>query len=83
MTTHAYDDAVVIPNLKQSLLWGNDLEPASTKPEAYFSANEVDLDSYDAIVLCMSAGKDSLACLYLLRPLVRQTQRVLAGRPVR
>ena len=64
MTTHAYDDDVVIPRLKQSLLWeSNDPGAATDRPGAYFSASEIDLDVYDCIVICMSGGKDSIASI--------------------
>jgi len=64
MSTHAYDDTVVIPALKQSLLWeARPAEVSSARAGAYFTATSIDLDAYDAIVICMSAGKDSLACL--------------------
>lgn len=64
MTTHAYDDNVVIPILKQSLLWEpGHIENPDNRPGAFFSAPEVDLDSYDVIIACFSGGKDSIASI--------------------
>lgn len=39
--------------------------PASTVTEgsSFFSAEEIDVSQYDHIILCMSGGKDSIACL--------------------
>jgi 3'-phosphoadenosine 5'-phosphosulfate sulfotransferase (PAPS reductase)/FAD synthetase len=37
------------------------LQPAA--PGTYFNAPDIDLSDYDIFVLCMSGGKDSLACL--------------------
>lgn len=58
---HQYDDSVVIPTLrKQSLSLGAD---SAADKRAYFSAPSIDISAYDRIVLCMSGGKDSIACL--------------------
>jgi len=61
--THLFDDQIVIPGLSDQL--GFDFVQSETKSAAgvYFSAPEVDLDTYDRIVLCMSGGKDSIASL--------------------
>lgn len=56
--TDSYDDAVVVPSLGKLAGVGGTAECG-----AYFSAPEIDLDTYDRIVLCMSGGKDSIACL--------------------
>jgi 3'-phosphoadenosine 5'-phosphosulfate sulfotransferase (PAPS reductase)/FAD synthetase len=62
---HQYDDKTIIPELKSKL--GPGLEKSSTMSEkAYYSAPSVDIDDYDQIVLCMSGGKDSIACLLKL-----------------
>lgn len=60
---HAYDDAVVIPALQMAL--GLD-EPMAAERGVYFSAETIDVTSYDTIVVCVSGGKDSLACLLRL-----------------
>ncbi|MEQ9971356.1 phosphohydrolase [Pectobacterium carotovorum] len=56
---HSYDDNKIIPGLRKQLVSSDTF--AATK--AYFSAPVIDLDSYDSIILCMSGGKDSIACL--------------------
>lgn len=58
---HQLDDRLIIPDLKAQLGFGFDIEPAPTT--TYFSAPYVDLSAYDLIVVCMSGGKDSIACL--------------------
>lgn len=64
MTTHTYDDTVVIPALKQTLLWEHsELAEPTEKPGAFLRAEQIDLDAYDVILLMISGGKDSLACL--------------------
>lgn len=64
---HKFDDTVVLPALGQqlSLFLDDDLaEVHRLENEGiYFSAPEIDLGDYDHIVLCMSGGKDSIACL--------------------
>lgn len=62
------DDFIVIPTLKGQLnLFAEDIiaiEPAA--PGVYFDAPEIELDRYDNVILCMSGGKDGLACLDVL-----------------
>ncbi len=59
---HQFDDSIVIPALHSQLGFALDSEfPVSGKP--YFSAPEIDLSLYHKIIIFMSAGKDSLACL--------------------
>jgi 3'-phosphoadenosine 5'-phosphosulfate sulfotransferase (PAPS reductase)/FAD synthetase len=62
------DDNVIIPSLKGQLHLFTDnvisIQPA--EPGVYFDAKEIDLDAYDIFVLCMSGGKDSIACLDVL-----------------
>lgn len=59
-----FDDAVVMPSLGAQLgLDLGDTGQMSARAGAYFTADMVDLDSYDHIVLCMSGGKDSIASL--------------------
>jgi len=58
---HQIDDSVVIPSLAEHI--GINADSKKDSRMAYFSAHEVDLDSYDSIILCMSGGKDSIAAL--------------------
>lgn len=54
-----FDDQFVIPSLELSAgLTGEESIKGS-----YFSAREIDINSYQNIVLCMSGGKDSIASL--------------------
>lgn len=60
---HVRDDAIVVPTLaRQAGLFEADVAQTS-----YFSAPDIDLDSYDNIVVCMSGGKDSIASLLRLK----------------
>lgn len=62
---HEHDDAVTIPGLGRQLelMFSGDSAPTKKTAEAYFSAPSIEMDRYDKIVLCMSGGKDSIACL--------------------
>ena len=65
-TAHQYDDAVIIPALRQQLsLMGFEPEPIAQAVGTYFDAPTIDLTIYDHILVCMS-GKDALACLLTL-----------------
>lgn len=59
--SHAYDDEVVLPTLKNQLLLN--LGRRVNASRIMFSAPEIDLDDYDCIIVCMSGGKDSIATL--------------------
>lgn len=59
---HLYDDRFTVPGL---LAGTGAAAPAEGK--AFFSATEVDVDSYDHVIMCMSGGKDSIACLLRLK----------------
>lgn len=59
------DDTKIIPALGAQLGLQLDHEQSAPASDSgvYFSAEAVDLSAYDRIVLCMSGGKDSIACL--------------------
>ena len=61
--THDFDDTVLMPALRRNLGFDQVGEKTSSRAGAYFSAPDLDLDTYDRIVLCMSGGKDSIASL--------------------
>lgn len=56
MSAHLIDDRFVLPHLRGLAGLNSNLG------KRYFSAAEVDLDSYDSIIVCLSGGKDSIAC---------------------
>ncbi|OWK40039.1 Phosphoadenosine phosphosulfate reductase family protein [Pseudomonas oleovorans subsp. oleovorans] len=59
-----FDDTVIIPALGQQMsLLGFEPEPARLAAGTYFDAPNIDLGSYDNIIVCMS---DSIACLLAL-----------------
>lgn len=67
MTVHHFDDQVVLPALRSQLSLLGDDAPRSGVEGVYFSAPDIDLDSYSAIIVCMSGGKDSIASLLRLK----------------
>lgn len=62
---HKYDDNILLPQLgtQLDLMFGNEMATSHTQLCTYFSAPNIDIGEYDRIVLCMSGGKDSIACL--------------------
>ena len=69
MNPHLRDDALIIPSLREQVLLASGtsgVEVAASRQGQYFSAPEVDLDLYDHVILCLSGGKDSIACLVRL-----------------
>lgn len=61
--SHAHDDSVVIPALaRQAGLFDRD-----SVFNSHFSAPNIDLDVYDHVIVCVSGGKDSIACLLRLK----------------
>jgi len=61
-----FDDTTVIPALGQQLALGVESTSSPTDGLVYYSAPTVDLDAYERIIVCMSGGKDSIACLLRL-----------------
>ena len=62
MSDH-HDDSAVIPTLLESAFDIPFDNPAEKPVTTYFTAPQIDLSIYSRIVVCMSGGKDSLACL--------------------
>ena len=60
--SHVYDDQIVLPGL-QRVLGLTVMPETETGQDSYYSAPLLDLDTYDRVIVCMSGGKDSLACL--------------------
>lgn len=56
------DDTRVIPQLGKLV----GLSGAAANEKTYFSAPDIDLSVYDSIIVCLSGGKDSIACLLRL-----------------
>jgi 3'-phosphoadenosine 5'-phosphosulfate sulfotransferase (PAPS reductase)/FAD synthetase len=76
---HHFDDAHTLPVLRGrlGLEAGEAVLPGSSGQNgAYFSAPAIDLHGYDHIVLCMSGGKDSIACLLRLIDMGVDLERV-------
>lgn len=65
MDLHAYDDKVIIPAIQEQISFLSMPEPELPKG-AYKDAAFIDLGLYDRIVVCLSGGKDSIACLLAL-----------------
>lgn len=58
-TLDLYDDQIAIPSLRDHIQTGH-------PDRSWRSAPEVSLDDYDRIVVCLSGGKDSIACVVRL-----------------
>lgn len=54
-----FDDSFVIPTIR------NQIQQSITQSadKTYFNADHIDLSVYDKFVVCLSGGKDSLACI--------------------
>lgn len=73
--SHLHDDLVVIPELRKQLgLFPENADLIT--PGVRFSAPSIDLSDYEHIVICMSGGKDSIACLVHLIDLGVNLSRV-------
>lgn len=68
---HTFDDSVTVPSLLAET--GAAAQASGT---TFFSAPEIDLDGYDNIVVCMSGGKDSIACLLRLKEIGADMSKV-------
>ncbi len=53
------DDQLVLPGLRDQI----QLPPADLATDSDYSADTIDLSIYDNVIVCMSGGKDSIACL--------------------
>ena len=62
LDSHRIDDQLILPGLFDM----TGAAKAVDENGVFFSAPEIDLDSYDHVVVCMSGGKDSIACLLRL-----------------
>ncbi len=60
--SHQFDDQMVLPGLLEA----TGASPKIDRAGVLYSAPTVDLDFYDIIVVCLSGGKDSIACLLTL-----------------
>ena len=60
-----FDDSVVIPSIRNQILQGR----SQAGGNVYFDAPEIDLSVYDRVVICLSGGKDSIACILHLMEL--------------
>ncbi|WP_281189024.1 phosphoadenosine phosphosulfate reductase family protein [Vibrio harveyi] len=74
MMSHSFDDAVTIPSaVKASLLREDHHDLIVQQPvnanTIYHNAPEIDLDQYSKILVFISSGKDSWACLLQLMEL--------------
>jgi len=65
LSMHQFDDTTIIPSLGEQLglMFEDNLVASASAIRVYFSAPSIDVSAYDRIVLCMSGGKDSIACL--------------------
>jgi 3'-phosphoadenosine 5'-phosphosulfate sulfotransferase (PAPS reductase)/FAD synthetase len=60
--SHAYDDQMILPGLLAETGAPADVD----KEGVLFSAPTIDINIYDVIIVCLSGGKDSIACLIAL-----------------
>ena len=74
VNAHAFDDSVVIPVLNRQI--GLALDESPLPGGRYFSAPDIDLSPYTKIIVLMSAGKDSFACLLHLLDLGVDKSRI-------
>lgn len=70
---HQIDDQLILPGLMGLAAGGTTIAPGT-----FFDAPEIDLDFYDHIILFLSGGKDSIACLLRLKELGVDMSRVQA-----
>ncbi len=75
--SHAFDDQLVVPGLMRQLdMLGTDRDVGVDTLGRYFEAPDIDLSMHDVIIVCMSGGKDSIACLLRLIDMGADMSRV-------
>lgn len=75
---HRFDDAVVLPGLREQmgLFESGEIEDGLNLDGKRFTCEDIDPNDYDHVIVCMSGGKDSIACLLHLLELGVRKERL-------